>query len=80
MTVPKVEFKTYLFSYQHEGSSYVLELKADSMEDAKRRIGRLQYAHYDGEMIAKIAATPIFRGLLSSTLTLLIRLIPSPRR
>lgn len=77
---PKVEFKTYLFSYQHEGSSYVLELKADSAEDAQRRIGRLQYAHYDGELIAKIAIKPMFSSLLSSILTLLIKLIPSPRR
>ena len=78
--VPKVEFKTYLFSYHHEGSSYVLELKADSAEDAQRRIGRLQYAHYDGELIAKITVKPMFSGLLSSILTVLIKLIPSPKK
>lgn len=80
MMASESSFKTYLFSYQHEGANWVLELKAESAEDAQRRISRLQYAHYDGELIAKIAVKPAFRGLLSSFLTILINLIPSSKR
>ena len=65
--------KTYLFSYEHDGASWVLELKASDPADAQRRIRRLQYANYDGELMAKIAmpslANPLFnkiKGLLAS--------------
>lgn len=47
-------FRTYLFSYSYEGSSWVVEIKAESPEDAQRRVARLQHAHYDGELMAKL--------------------------
>jgi hypothetical protein len=52
------QLRTYLFSYQHEGASWVLELKASSPEDAQRRIRQLAWATLDGEVIAKIPVAP----------------------
>ena len=49
------DFETHLFSYQYEGSSWVLEIKAESPEDARRRIARLQSATYDGVLVAKVS-------------------------
>jgi hypothetical protein len=73
-------FKTYIFRYQHEGASWMLELKADSAEDAKRRLSKLQYATYDGELVAKIAASPGSRGLMPFLLNALIWLLPTFRK
>ncbi len=73
----KNQIQTYLFSYSHEGSQCVFEIRADSAEDAKRRVSKLQYARYDGELMAKIPVDPAFRGLLSLILTVLTRLLPS---
>lgn len=72
------EFKTYLFSYQHEGASWLLEIKAESVEDAKRRLSRLQYASYDGELVTKIVA-PTGAGILKSLLKLLKWLFSTPK-
>jgi hypothetical protein len=47
-------FKTYLFSYEHEGSSWVLEIKAPDAQDAKARMRKLYAATFDGEMVAKL--------------------------
>jgi hypothetical protein len=58
-------FKTYLFSYEHDGASWVLEVKASDPIDAQRRLKRIQYANYDGELVAKIAM-PSFANVFSS--------------
>jgi len=52
--------KTYLFSYSYQGAESVFEIRAESAEDAKRRVMRLQHATLDGELMAKI---PTNRGL-----------------
>jgi hypothetical protein len=48
-------FKTYLFSYEHAGASWVLEIKASDAQDARARLRRLHAATFDGEMVAKLA-------------------------
>jgi hypothetical protein len=48
------EFKTYLFTYQHDGSEWVIELKAKDEADARARCAKLAWARLDGELIAKI--------------------------
>ena len=48
-------FGTYLFSYNHAGSSWVIEVKAQDADDAKARIRKLHTATYDGEMMAKVS-------------------------
>lgn len=55
--------KTYLFSYNYNGSPYTLEMKADTLTEAKERVGRVQFATYDGELVAKIMV-PTFMGRL----------------
>jgi hypothetical protein len=49
-------FKTYLFEYFHEGSWWVLEISAPTMDDAQARINKLPHAKPVGEMVAKIPA------------------------
>lgn len=55
--------RTYLFSYQHDGASWVLEVNANSLEEAKARVAKMSYATYDGELVAKLPAvtSPIAR-------------------
>ncbi len=53
----KNDLRTYLFSYNHEGQSWLLEIQASSPEDAKARVSRLAFASYDGELKAKVPAS-----------------------
>jgi hypothetical protein len=46
--------ETHLFSYRHEGELWELEIPARDAEDARRRIGQLAYATYDGVLVAKV--------------------------
>ena len=46
--------RTFLICYRHEGSEWILELKARDAEDAKARLKTLPYADLSGELIAKI--------------------------
>jgi len=48
------EFRTHLFSYSHDGARWTIEIKARNADDARARIGKLSYATYDGELIAKL--------------------------
>jgi hypothetical protein len=48
------QFKTYLFTYRHDGAEWLLPLKAASPEDAKRRLRNIAVARFDGEVFAKI--------------------------
>lgn len=51
-------FKTYLFSYNHEGASWSFEIKARDQEDAMARLARLPFARYDGELMLSIPVGP----------------------
>lgn len=46
--------KRYLVSYRHEGSQWNVELPAESLEDARRRLSQLALGRVDGELIADI--------------------------
>jgi len=56
-------FQTYLFSYEHEGSSWILEIKAPDAQDAKVRVRKLYAATFDGQMLAKVTVPDVsWRG------------------
>lgn len=76
----KVEFKTFLFSYRYEGKECVLEIRAENEQDAKRRVGRLQYATYDGELMGKIPASPATSRVLGPILSFICSLLPRGAR
>lgn len=48
--------QTHLFSYRHDGSEWMLEIKATDEADAKARLARLAFASYDGVLVANIPA------------------------
>jgi hypothetical protein len=50
-------FKRYLFSYDHAGSSWGIELQAESEEDAKARMAKMCWARFDGEIVCTLPAT-----------------------
>lgn len=52
-------FKTYLFSYEHAGSSWVQEIKAADAKDAQARVRKLHAATLDGEMVAKVTVPDV---------------------
>lgn len=57
-------FRTYLFSYEYAGSSWVLEIKAPDARDAQARLRKLHAATFDGEMIAKLTVPDVlWRGV-----------------
>jgi len=68
----QTKFKTYLFSYTHNGSEWGFEIQAENEEDARLRVSKMIYAKYDGEIAMKI---PAQLGLLPR---LLIFLLNSP--
>ena len=49
--------KTYLFTYQHEGAEWVVELRAENEADALARRAKLALARLDGELVAKVPQT-----------------------
>ena len=65
-------FKTYLFSYHHQGAFWSVAIKATSPEDARERIRKMAYAVYDGELVAKI---PTGLGLVTRVAVALRNLI-----
>lgn len=65
------EYRTFLFSYRHEGSVWCLEIKARDQEDARARLAKLPYATLDGELMAKI---PVRSGILQRVAVTLARL------
>jgi hypothetical protein len=71
--------KTYLFSYQYEGAQWVFEMKAESAEEAKRRVSRLQYAALDGELAVKLPATPLLSRVLTPIISMVLWLMPVRR-
>lgn len=50
------EYKTYLFQYHHDGSTWMVEIKATSLDDAQARIRKLPLAKPLGELVAKVPA------------------------
>lgn len=46
--------KRYLVSYRHDGGSWNIELPAESLEDARRRLSQLTFGRLDGEIVAKV--------------------------
>lgn len=44
------EFRTYLFSYRHDGKEWGFDVQATSPEDAKARVSQMGLARYDGEL------------------------------
>jgi hypothetical protein len=61
------QLKTYLFSYGHADACWSFEIQAESPEDAKLRVSRLAFAHYDGELIAEapVSLGPIEKATVS---------------
>lgn len=55
MVTPPMQ--THLFTYRHDGSEWLLEIKANGEQDAKARLGKLAFASYDGVLVAKIPGT-----------------------
>lgn len=49
--------KTYLFSYRHDGAEWGFQIIAESPSDAKARVARLQWATYEGELMATVPAS-----------------------
>ena len=49
-------FKTFLVSYRHDGTEWMLELKARDRKDAEARLARLVFATLDGELVARVPA------------------------
>ena len=60
------DFKTYLFSYHHDGAKWNLEISAKDEQDAKMRLAKLPYAQFDGELVIKLPAQV---GFLARLLT-----------
>jgi hypothetical protein len=50
------EFKSYLFSYNYNGSKWNFEILAEIPDNARQRVSRLAFASYDGEIITKVPA------------------------
>jgi hypothetical protein len=48
------EFSRYLFEYRHDGSEWGIEIVAKSPQDAHERLKALSWAHYKGEIAAKV--------------------------
>jgi len=46
--------KKYLVSYRHQGGQWNVELPAESLDDARRRLGQLALGRVEGELIADI--------------------------
>lgn len=62
------KFRTFLFSYCHEGARWNLEIQARDVDDAHTRLGRLAYASYDGELKARVQVPQRFLGRLVAVL------------
>ena len=60
-----MKYKTYLFSYRHNGAEWNFEIQAASEADAKARLAKLANARYDGELVTKV---PVSLGLVPKLL------------
>jgi hypothetical protein len=75
----QTKFKTYLFSYTHNGSEWGFEIQAENEEDARLRVSKMIYAKYDGELAMKIPAQlgilPRFFIMLLNSPNAILRLL-----
>ena len=51
-------FKNYLFTYSYDNDQYSLEIPANSLDEAKRKLARMTFAQYEGELIVNAQALP----------------------
>lgn len=58
-------FKTYLFEYRHDGSTWGIEIKARNESDAAERLKALAWARYVGEGVLKVHVPVSFLGRFS---------------
>lgn len=54
LSVGDSRYNRYLFEYRHDGSEWGIEIVAKSPEDAHERLKALYWAHYKGQIAAKI--------------------------
>jgi hypothetical protein len=57
-SLPKMDFKTYLFTYHYDGANWEIPISAKTPEEARARLNRIPYATYTGELIASISVPP----------------------
>jgi hypothetical protein len=50
------DYRTFVFSYPHEGSMWDLDIKARDADDAKARLASLMDATFDGEVMGFVDA------------------------
>lgn len=65
MTPADKPFQTHLFTYRHDGSEWVLAIKATDADDARARIGKLTWAAYDGIAVAEMPVALAPLGIVS---------------
>jgi hypothetical protein len=41
-------FETHMFTYRHDGAEWAFMVKATDSDDARRRVGAMAHASYDG--------------------------------
>jgi hypothetical protein len=51
------QYPTHLFSYRFNGRDYTVDIVAKDAEEAKERLKALNWAKYDGELVARIPNT-----------------------
>lgn len=78
MTNSPNEFKSYLFTYQHDGAEWVFEIQARDEKDAIARKAKIAYARLDGELVAKIPAHVGLFAKAAVTLKNALKTITSP--
>jgi hypothetical protein len=66
-----VDYKTYLFTYNFDGATWQLPIKAKTPEEARARLNRALYAEYTGELIASI---PVSSNIFSRAASFAARL------
>lgn len=57
-------YATHLFSYQFDGGSWTIDIRARDADEAQRRLKALAWATYDGVLVARVpvpAAGPLTR-------------------
>lgn len=67
-----MEYRTFLFTYNFDGSKWELPIKAKTPEEARARLNRILYAEYSGELVASI---PLHSGIFSCFKRFFARLI-----
>lgn len=59
------KYETHMFTYRHDGAEWMITLHATDADDARRRIGKLAYATYDGVVVSQAPAVLAPIGMLS---------------